>query len=909
MSDLLVDRERELARLDAALQGARIGAGAAICLRGPAGIGKTTLLDAIADRAPGLVLRAGGGRLERDHPLGAVLELVEPVLDDPAPGIAAAAGPGLIALASGAGAAASILPPADARMTIDHGLRRLLAALGREQPGCLVLVDDVHWLDSASARALAHATRAITDGGVLLVCAARPEAEDDPAARELLRRTEILELTPLSPTGIATLAVRALDQDDAGDLAPSLEAQTGGSPLLVTRLLADLHRAGTPVDAATVRTARPPEIADAVAARLDELGGPATRLAVAAAVLGDETALLRRAAALADLPIDEAARLAARLAAADLLAPGEPLRFAHPLVAAATLDRLPETARTAAHLRAARILDGDGARPAVIAARLLAATPSGEAWAVAALRTAGEEALAQGDPAAAARLLRRVLEEGPDPATRAAIAFPLARAAAFANDPDAAERMEDALACAPNAVAQVAVLLDRGDALVASGRPADARSVLDRALELSGDGDVPPELRAYAVVTAHTAAWVHGRPYETDRSPPPDEQVAAARELVRAATLALTGTGSDDEIAGAAIGGLRTLTGMAYLGSAFLATMALGATDRLDDLAALLTAGAEWADEVGSPLATGSWEGGFGILAGWVGDLDAAVRHSERAIALEAEGWDRHAPAVRATLVNARLDRGDLAAARQVAGHDGAWERRIDHPSFLHARARTQSGDEAIATLRAAGAEAEAIGARSPALLPWRADLALALDRRAPDEALALAEEHLRLADTLGTPRARGVALRTLGLLRRDPETLREAVALVAVSPARLEHARAELALGEVLRRGGHRIDARQHLRSAMLRAETCGAAAVAHRAHEELRAAGGRDRRGAGDGLTPAELRVAELAAAGHSNPEIAETLFLGRRTVEMHLSRAYRKLNITGRGELAAALTARVT
>jgi DNA-binding CsgD family transcriptional regulator len=134
-------------------------------------------------------------------------------------------------------------------------------------------------------------------------------------------------------------------------------------------------------------------------------------------------------------------------------------------------------------------------------------------------------------------------------------------------------------------------------------------------------------------------------------------------------------------------------------------------------------------------------------------------------------------------------------------------------------------------------------------------------------------------------------------------------VALLEASPARLELARALLALGSSLRRSGSRREARPPLLRALELAERCGAAPVAERARTELYAAGGRPRAAAlsgVDALTVSERRVAALAAEGRSNKEIAQTLFVTPKTVEVHLSRAYRKLGIASRGELGVTLVA---
>jgi DNA-binding NarL/FixJ family response regulator len=126
-------------------------------------------------------------------------------------------------------------------------------------------------------------------------------------------------------------------------------------------------------------------------------------------------------------------------------------------------------------------------------------------------------------------------------------------------------------------------------------------------------------------------------------------------------------------------------------------------------------------------------------------------------------------------------------------------------------------------------------------------------------------------------------------------------------SPAKLEHARALTDLGAALRRANQRSDARAALREAEALAERCNASALARRARTEMRAAGGRSSKPTGTGLhqlTVSERRVAELAAKGLSNPQIAQTLFVTRKTVETHLGRIYSKLDIPGRAQLGRAL-----
>ena len=210
-----------------------------------------------------------------------------------------------------------------------------------------------------------------------------------------------------------------------------------------------------------------------------------------------------------------------------------------------------------------------------------------------------------------------------------------------------------------------------------------------------------------------------------------------------------------------------------------------------------------------------------------------------------------------------------------------------------------------------AGRLFEEVGSRNPAFIAWRSPAALALlqlGRR--DEAGPLAEDDVELARTWGAPRALGAALRAAGLVEgggRGLALLEEAVEVLGGSTAKLEHAKARMELGAALRRANRRADARDQLRHALELATICGATALAARAERELLATGARPRRIALSGvesLTPSERRVAELAADGPTNREVAQALFVTQRTVEVHLTSIYRKLAISSRSQLAAAL-----
>ena len=170
--------------------------------------------------------------------------------------------------------------------------------------------------------------------------------------------------------------------------------------------------------------------------------------------------------------------------------------------------------------------------------------------------------------------------------------------------------------------------------------------------------------------------------------------------------------------------------------------------------------------------------------------------------------------------------------------------------------------------------------------------------------------EELEITRAIGLPRAVGIALRAAGLLEggeRGIGLLRDAASTLEQSPSRLEHARALTDLGGALRRAGRRAEAREPLVRGLELARACGALRLAERAEQELRATGARPRAAVRSGLealTPSELRVCLMAAQGMSNPEIAQSLFVTRGTVESQLHSAYSKLDIRSRRELASRL-----
>jgi DNA-binding CsgD family transcriptional regulator len=269
-------------------------------------------------------------------------------------------------------------------------------------------------------------------------------------------------------------------------------------------------------------------------------------------------------------------------------------------------------------------------------------------------------------------------------------------------------------------------------------------------------------------------------------------------------------------------------------------------------------------------------------------------------------------------LIEALVESGDVKAA-DAALHGSDF--RDDIPAglpnnaLLEARAilllAQERHREGVDDLLEFGRRDELSGGANPLASRWRARAATALATMGHDhQARQLAIEDLENARRWGAASGIGIALRAHALVvggAAGIEGLRDAVHVLEDSVARLEHARALAELGAALRRANRRTEARAALHEAIQRARRCGANALIARARTELRAAGGRSADPAGKGvqtLTASERRVAELAAAGRSNPEIAQALFVTRKTVETHLSRIYQKLHITGRWGLPAAM-----
>lgn len=308
-----------------------------------------------------------------------------------------------------------------------------------------------------------------------------------------------------------------------------------------------------------------------------------------------------------------------------------------------------------------------------------------------------------------------------------------------------------------------------------------------------------------------------------------------------------------------------------------------------------------------------------GGLAFRMGNLELAVAEGRAAVEAQGLHGELIMPLSAQLLIETLVERGELDEAQVVLERAGiadvpAEEYPLSDVMCARGRLRVAQGKvrAGLEDMLACGAMQVRLGQVNPAYTPWRQEGALAyLALGEVESARKLADEALALAREYGAAVAIGTSLRAAGLAQGGDDglaLLRESVETLAESPGKLEHAKALVDLGAMLRRRKDRKAARDPLREGLDIAERAGARPLAERARTELQATGAKPRRAVLSGvesLTPSERRVAKMAAGGMTNREIAQSLFVTMKTVEVHLSSVYRKLDIASRAELTDALT----
>ena len=908
----VVGRESELLRIARFFREG--GSPPVLWLEGGPGIGKTTLWRAgieLARERDYLVLACQPTATETALSFAALGDLlageIAHVLDDlPEPQRRALEVALALASAEGAGAGQHV---------IGLGFRSVLQCLASEQP-VLVAIDDVQWLDPPSAAALRFAVRRLAGADVKLLVAARHEADtrlrlDRDLEGELLR----VEIGPLSVGALHRLLLSRLGKPLSRPTLRKVHDVSGGNPfygLEIARFLLERRPTLHPAEPLPI----PRTLDELVRVRLERLPATVRSMLETAALLADPTP-----AALAALdPDPEQDTLDRGIAAGVIELDGDRVRFTHPLLAAAIVSAIGPQRRRKIHARLARIVTDPEER----ARHLALGTESANAEVAESLEEAAEHASLRGAPAVAAELAELAVQRTPmrdrearwrrlvEAGLRYAAAGDVVRARALL------EPLVDEI---PSGPLRAEVLLNLADF-----RWDDAAAAIELAERALGEVGSNEPLRARAHMLLSSLAL--------------EAEADSALGHIRAAYEAAERSG-DEELALLALVNLvhtevcvgeitpglleRALERAADATSPariphfesphFVLGLALLGLGRFQEAKPLIALARADSLQQGVPFSTACADEFLAELECRLGNWRAAELHAEECSELyEQLGMEDAPEGMYATgLVNAHFGRIDKARSAAERG----------------AAIAAQAGQEfwAIANRRTLGFLELSLGNPARALEylqpPARGRIASLLHMPSNCDFINTAIEASVAVGDLGTAsellealedRAERVDSGWERAIRARSRALLHSAqghqdrALTAFDEALLEHERLEmpferartlLSLSALQRRLRQRRAARDSLESALAVFEELGAQLWAERARSELKRIAGRTP--AGDALTPTEQRVAELAAEGRPNKEIAANLFVTVKAVEAHLTRIYAKLGIHSRTELA--------
>lgn len=921
----LLEREGELARLHELVDTLiDEGAGGMALIEGPPGIGKSRLLQAAVGRAAPLgarVLKARGGELESQLAFGVVRQLFGPAVE------ALSVADRRVVLEGPAALVTRVLGlgPSRGREQGDpmYGLERLVFNLA-ERSALLLAIDDLQWVDDASAQFLTYLFRRSEGRPVLLLATVRAGADGE-AIADLTRSADILRPGPLSDDGVGRLLETIMGSPSDSTLVSACRRVTGGTPFFVEevgRALVDLDE---PDRLPAIERIAPATIGRAVVDRIRRLPHPAQVLAETVALFPTGATLID-AAAVADLDPAAAASAADALIGSAVFAPGATLAFKHPVMRSSVYDQLGVFGRRQGHARAADVLARHGADVEAVADHLLAAETSGDAAHVDILDEAAHRAELAGAPAAAVRYLERALDEPMPRQRRGELWHRLGRIQAASSPSVAEPSFRLALAETTGSVDRVAISTDLASTLLRTGQADAAVEVLLGIREEAIAIDRDHGLAVDGLLAA--AAWEsrdHTELYPTVADALPRDVVGSTAgerfALIQVAARMFDRCEPHDGV----IDVLRRAT------SGRAAHDELGRPDLVDAMQFLVSCGAldeaerlclRWQEEArerGPDTLYLDSQVGLARIRWYQGAIQECEAIARLGVDLPGGSLESRS-AMSDWLAAIAMAQGSLDEARRWIGTTSSPERVDLEPFSIEVAHDVQRGQLALAESRPADA-VEALerawagvaqrGSTNPAETHWVGDLIdalIAVDRR--DEAAAVAAGLLERAERFGAPRPLGLIHRALGQCLRGErglEHLELAVGILSPSPYRLDAAKAHLALGSALRRANRRSAARPHLREALDYAHRTRLRPLAQRADDELRATGARPRRivlRGVDALTPSEARIAALAADGMTNREIASHLFVTVKTVEMHLANAFAKLDVSSRRDLTAVL-----
>jgi len=931
----LLERGEETTAIEVALDEAAAGDGTCVVVEGPAGIGKSALLDAARSgaRSRGMtVLAARGDELEADFPYGVVRQLLERrAHDDPrllagsaslATGALGITEPGPHPVATGPTASES-------EFAVVHALYWAACNLAEQGP-VLLSVDDLHHCDAPSLKFLHYVARRLDGVGIALVIASRPVSVDPHQVDQ--RWSDLLVASSgqfLRPALLSAVGSERFVRDRVGG-APSTafvaacHRASGGNPFLLAELLVAVRSDGLGWDdaaAASVASLSPRGVSRSVLLRLHGLPVEATRLARAVGTFGD-SATLRHAGRTAGVGTKEAADLCDNLVQAGVLAPGRPLTFVHPVIGEVVRNDTPHAERSRLHRTAAELLAKEGSGPDQVATHLVLTDEAGDPWVVEVLWAAGRLALGRRAPDAAVRWLSRAVTEGVSPVP-AALLGDLGEAEWLAGDPAAALDHLRAAAAATNDITDRATT-----SLLVARVQASSADVIGAAVTIDAVLAEREQLQAASVMQLEAEAATYELLNQVDADvvaarlaplagPAGDTVPGLFIQCSLAATRLLKGTAAQAvDFARRGLSDGRLLDVGAGASFPFMAALtAFSLAEDQEEAGAVFDRALQHARDRGATTAF-TYVCGSAAIAAWItGDLRRCEQMTREAIDPGFPPGYAH-PILHAYLALALMEQGDLVGAGRALDECGL-DRGLPlasqsiHAAYatgrlLHLEGRTNA---ALEVLCIQGDQRQAENDLPHP--PLRLEAASChLDLGDTAQAVTLVREHAVHAQRWGTTAALG-ATRRLEALTTTGEArltgLLAAEALLASSPARLERARCLLDLGAAHRAAGHTPEARDALRAAYDGAGHCGSVVLAEQARTLLVAAGGRPRRQQLTGLealTASERRVCELAAGGLTNTQIAQRLFVTRSTVEKHLGHAYDKLGVISRRGLTDLL-----
>ncbi|MGW7004565.1 helix-turn-helix transcriptional regulator [Streptomyces sp. NPDC054933] len=933
----MIERDEERARLTRFFTGRSDGRGRIGVISGAVGSGKTALLNHVSEHvtASGVrLLSAVAAPSEQGFPYAVLEQLLQalPPLADGLPPLLFPLPPEHDQRPGETPAGTEHTPQVP--LTILRGFHRTLAELSAQEP-LLITIDDVQFADAQSLTCLAYAIRRLPANRPSLLIACARACGTPTALRELGRQLDVrnVRLGALSERGVGQLLAERFDPADAIRIAPAFHAATGGNPLLVHGFLDDTPR---PAPGTANRTPFTPKTGEmfrqSALASVHRSGQDSLLTAQGVAVLGNAEAVPLLCGLIG---LDErTVRLSiTALAEAGILdEPGAVFR--HEAVRDAVLEDLPGTSVAQLRWRAARLLYDDGASPTAVAHQLIdhdVPAPH-EEWVPQVLREAAHRALADDQVSFATRCLQTAERCCPDDKDRLAIRAELAEIIWRVKPSASVQQLQSLAAPARAGLLPPTQTLQLALGMMWNGQMDDAAAAIRQVNEVMSkapDSRLGTELHAVRLLMASTYPDTLGKLQDSmaqvDGGGRGAATVAPSLRALNALQTSLC-QDTDDATAAQAEQVLRT-TRLTDLTRQPLkaALLALVYAERLGPATL-------WCDRFLAEAATRSapsWLATFNAVRAQIalrrGHLGKAVECAEQALEqLPAHGWG----------VGIGMPLATLVEARTAMGHHDAAAELLDSPvpdamfatrhamHYLYARGRHQLATgrhhAALTDFAACGERMRAWGMDSAALVPWRlgaAETWLALDNHG--KAAEWAEDQLARTSE-SQARIRGAAVRVLAATLppvERPKLLGQAITALQTGGDCYEMARALADLGQAHKQLGEVAKGRLLIRRAWRMAEGCGAEEL-YRSLQPTPVRGAsseatgetagavRADTAAVASLTDAERRVASLAVYGYTNREIAAKLFITISTVEQHLTRVYRKINISHRQDLPVSL-----